>query len=40
MGVVVVAQSGPFVVFHHSILDHAIGPKTKDRDDSDLGDQL
>lgn len=40
MGVVIKVQNGPFVALHHSTPNHAIGPKTKDRDDNDLGDQL
>jgi len=40
LGVVVVTQSGPFVVFHHSTPNHAIGPKTKDKDDNDLDDPM
>jgi hypothetical protein len=40
LGVAAAAQSGLSAALLHSAPDQAIGPKTEDRDDNDLGDQL
>jgi hypothetical protein len=40
LGVAAEGQSGLSAALLHSAPDQAIGPKTEDRDDTDLGDQL